>query len=99
MTYLISILSIVLLVIAIPIGLPYGYYVLLRWVICACAAFMTYFSFKQQKNVFVFAFIVIALVFNPILPLSLGKGLWVIVDAIAAFIFFGSLFVVKAEKS
>jgi len=98
MNYLISIIATVMLLIAIPSGLPYAYYILLRWVICGAAIYISILSSDQEKQYLVWIFGTIALLFNPIFPFYLGKGIWVIIDAIAALLFFISLFIVKPYK-
>lgn len=98
MSYTASVISIVMLLIAIPVGLPYGYYVLLRWIICASAAYLAYLSLEQKKEVFTWLFGLTALIFNPIIPLHLGKDLWVIIDFLAALLFGVSLFAIKKQS-
>ncbi len=96
MFHIISAISILLLIIAIPSLMPYGYYVLLRWAICGSASYMAYLSYEQKNNRFLWLFGATAILFNPIAPLYLGKEIWVVVDFLAAVLFFVALFQVKS---
>ena len=78
--------SIVLLVLAI-LPLPYGYYTFLRPVVCFTAVFLAWFSYKQQRVRWVWIMGLLALVFNPIIPLYFGREFWIFVDLVAAVIF------------
>lgn len=80
------IISIIMLLLAI-FPLPYGYYTILRLVVCVTAGFLAWYSYKQQKLTWMWAMGVIALIFNPIIPLHLRKELWVVVDVIVAIVF------------
>tara|TARA_B100001029_G_C14985259_1_gene408561 strand:+ start:455 stop:736 length:282 start_codon:yes stop_codon:yes gene_type:complete len=68
--------------------LPYGYYTLLRLVVSISSgiSIFHYLENKQMGLALVFGFIL--LLFNPIFPVYLDKGTWVIIDIIIG-IFFG----------
>ena len=86
-----------MLLLAIPPIWPYGYFMLLRVVICASSGYMAYVGFNKGKDVWIWIFVVIAILFNPILPIHLGKDIWAIVDVIVAGIFMVSLFTLKSK--
>ncbi len=95
---IVSIIAILALLLAIPSGIwPYGYYVLLRWVITGVALFVLSIANKLQKEEWVKLMAGIAILFNPILPIHLDKETWVIIDFIVAILFFASIFQVKPE--
>jgi hypothetical protein len=87
-----------MLVFAIPTGLPYGYYILLRWIICASSAYIAYLAAEQEKKLLIYIYGALAIVFNPIFQLYLGKDIWVIVDGVAILLFIISLFTIKPAK-
>jgi len=87
--------SIVLLLLAI-LPWPYGYYTLLRLVVCFTAAFLGWFSYKKQRIRWVWIMSFIALVFNPFVPLHFGRELWLMVDIIAAILF--GVFLLKNKR-
>lgn len=83
-------ISAVILLIAI-LPLPYGYYTLLRWVVCLSAIFSAWVFGGLEKKSWLFLMTVIALLFNPIAPVHLDKGTWVIIDFIVAILFLTSI--------
>jgi len=93
---IISILSAILLILGIPSHvMPYEYYILLRWVICASAIWHAYIQYQKQDTNWTWIFGVVAFVFNPAAPLRFGKELWAMIDLVAAIIFLLSL---KTQK-
>lgn len=60
--------------------LPYGYYMLLRFVACSVFAWAAYVSFERNENVLPWVFIVLAVVFNPILKIHFNKEMWAVID-------------------
>lgn len=92
---IVSIISIVILLLAIPPIWPYGYYILLRWVVTASAIFLVWVSYNLKKTFWLFLMGIIALLFNPIAPIHLNKETWVIIDLIVATIFLVSIFKIK----
>ena len=92
----ISIVAIVALLLAIPSGFwPYGYFVLLRWVIAGIALFTLWTAYNLQKMGWVWIMGGVALLFNPVLPFYLDKSMWQVLDLVAASIFLVSIFRVR----
>jgi len=91
-----ALISAVMLFIAIS-RLPYAYYQLLRWIVCASAAYITFLSYESKKYFLLWPMGLIALLFNPLLPFHLDKDTWVVIDFIAAIVFLISIFVVKEQ--
>lgn len=85
-------LAILMLTVA-TFPLPYDYYILLRWVVCGTSLYLAYYYHVCKKTNMVWIFGLMALFFNPLFPLHLLKSTWVIIDIIAAWIFFISLFI------
>lgn len=92
-----STISIVLLLLAIPAIWPYGYYVFLRWMVTGSAIFLIWVANKLQKQKWLGLMIVIAILFNPIIPIYLTKEIWVVIDLIVAIIFLVSIFKIKSR--
>ena len=70
------------------VSMPSGYYELLRWVICAAAAFAAYTNYSIDKSTWAITFGVVALIFNPFVPLYLyDKFAWMVIDISAGLIF------------
>jgi hypothetical protein len=59
---------------------PYGYYILLRWIVCPCFAYTAVQAFKRQKMNWVWILGVIAAIYNPLIPLHLNRELWSVLN-------------------
>jgi len=79
------------LFVAMVPDLPYGYYQILRWVVCACACFGAFVGMEKERHGWMGTFAVIAVLFNPILPIHLSRELWQPIDVIAGIVFLCSL--------
>lgn len=95
---ILAIIAIALLLIGIPKGLAYDYYIFLRWAVTTIAAYLAYRSFHTDNQPWGWVLVVIAIVFNPIVPIYLSKGTWVIIDLIAALLIGTSVFVLKEQE-
>jgi len=69
--------------------LPYGYYTLLRIVVTVCSAYLSRLEYisTQKISFFVITFGLLALLFNPIIPIYFSKSIWAGIDLLAALIF------------
>jgi hypothetical protein len=78
---------------------PYGYYMLLRVVVAATALLLAGLIYQQAKSftLWLGLFLIVAIVFNPIVPLHLTRGVWSILNVLAAAIFAGHFFVRRAQ--
>ena len=95
---IITVIAIAVLLLAIPSGIwPYGYFVLLRWVITGAALYNIWVAYNLQKMGWVWIMGGIALLFNPIVPLHLDKSIWQVLDLVAASIFLVSIFKIRIK--
>lgn len=95
-----SIVAIVALLLAIPSGFwPYGYFVLLRWVVAGIALFNLWAAYNLQKMGWVWIMGGIAILFNPILPIYLSKGMWIFIDLVVVFMFIASISKISTHDS
>ena len=68
--------------------LPYGYYVLLRLWTCPLAIAAAYACFCTQKFKWLtIPFGIIALMFNPLIPVHFEREVWQVIDFIVAAMF------------
>ena len=75
--------AIALLVAILP--LPYFYYQLLKWLVSIGSTFIAYNIYQNKKIGFdMYAFIIIAVLFNPIKPIYLTREIWTGIDVIVA---------------
>jgi hypothetical protein len=79
-------------------GLPYGYFQLLRWVVCGVCGYRAYLAYTLGKKIWLWAFVVVAAIFNPIAPIQLDREVWQIIDPVLAVVLLISLVAVKARK-
>ena len=71
---------------------PYAYYQISRWIVCAVGVYSSYLAYQSNKISWAWIFGIIAVLFNPILPIYFTREVWQPVDVIVAGIFFVSLF-------
>lgn len=74
------------MVLAGVFALPYGYYQLLRLVVCSWAIWALVSSWKVENGVLRWLLIGLALLFNPVRPVHLTKTVWACVDVATAAI-------------
>ena len=81
------ILTILLILTAlVDLGVGIGYYTLLRCLVTFCAILWAIQFNAKNQGLFI-TFCIIAILFNPIIPIYLGRELWRIVDFITGIIF------------
>lgn len=68
-------------------SLPYSYYMLLRCVATGSAFYLLACHAKALPDAGKWALVVIALLFNPIFKVHLGREVWQIVDPLAGLVF------------
>jgi len=70
--------------------LPYGYYTLLRIIVCGAAALIAYQHYEKEREVSFWVALMagVAILFNPIIPVHLNREIWAPIDIITAVIFF-----------
>jgi hypothetical protein len=78
----------VLLLLAIPSGWPYGFYVLLRWAISISSVIIAYGFYQSKLSAWALIFGGVAFLFNPLIPVFLDKSSWVMIDFISSLLFF-----------
>lgn len=77
---------------------PYWYYQLLRWVVCGVSAYSAYIYYQEKNTTWMWIFIIVAVLFNPIASFYFGREIWEALDIIAAAIIFVSLLKTKHIK-
>lgn len=87
MKYLQSILSVLLLVCLL--AMPYGYYVLIRFIATICFCIFTVQYHDKNKQGLVITFGSLALLFQPFFKVALGRTIWNVVDVLVAIFLIG----------
>lgn len=94
-----AIISIVLLLLAL-LSWPYGFYTFLKIAITIVSAYYAYYIYENKLtetlSFWFWGLIFIAILFNPIFPIYLNRGVWGILDILTAVFFAGM--VLKVEK-
>ena len=88
----------VLLVIAVA-RLPYGYYTFTRIVVCGAAILIAVIGLKDRSvfPVWSIPMAVIAVLFNPLLPIHLVRATWFYLDLGAAIVFVAHLLMIRRD--
>lgn len=68
----------------------YGFYQVLRVVVTVCATYLVFYMFDKKQSGWGVAFVILAILFNPIYPIYFEKSTWQFIDIIAAILFFTS---------
>jgi hypothetical protein len=82
--FLCSVAAVLLLVALLP--LPYGYYTFLRIVVCGTAGYGAYLFAEDGRMQWTIALGLLAVLFNPIIPIYLDRTTWAILDLAAAVV-------------
>jgi FtsH-binding integral membrane protein len=77
---------------------PYGYYKLLRWVVCGAGAYSAFVTMSSKKSSWAWALGITAAVFNPIFPIHLERATWAVLNIAAAILFGASIFAVREHR-
>lgn len=77
--------------------MPYGYYVLVRFVAMAAFAWMAYDTYSKGKKPLAFTFASLALLFQPFAKIALGRTIWNVVDVIIGLLLI-ALFLYERKK-
>lgn len=82
------VISIVMLLIALLPDLPYGYYTLLRLVVCGTSAYMCVMASANGSSPWTWVCGALAVLFNPVIPIHFDRSTWSFIDVLTAGIFF-----------
>ncbi|MBO6254660.1 MAG: hypothetical protein J6O49_13595 [Bacteroidaceae bacterium] len=69
--------------------MPYGYYILVRFVAMVVFGFMAYRYYVSHKAIAAVVFGVLALLFQPIYKIALGRATWNVIDVLVAGLLVG----------
>jgi len=64
------------------LDMPYGYYQLVRWVALVGFALLAYKSYEAENNVLVIVYCGLAILFQPLFKIALGREVWNVVDVV-----------------
>ena len=90
--------SLILIVAAVG-GPPYGFYTLLRWIICPLCAYSALSAAAHKHTGWTWTFGTMAALFNPLIIVHLGRNVWAAVDIAAAVVLFISIWVIDRKPN
>jgi hypothetical protein len=67
-------------------SMPYGYYTLLRIVVCTTFIFASIISYYRNYKNLTLLYALISIIFNPIIKIHFDKEVWIFIDVIASII-------------
>lgn len=76
---------------------PYGYYQLLRFVVCGVSVYVAFMAYNWHKLCAIW----IAVLFNPLAPIHLSRELWQPIDMVSGvfFLVIGCVLKKSSEQS
>lgn len=85
-------LAVLLVITAIIPDFPYQWYTMVRWFVFLVSVFAvyqrikaeTYFTASDRADILLVMYLVLGLVFNPIIPFSFSRDLWFVIDLVGA---------------
>lgn len=80
------------------INLPYGYYQLVRFIALIGFAYLSYKSYEDGNKILCYLFAALAILFQPLLKVDLGRTIWNMVDAVLGAGLIISLFLKSKKK-
>lgn len=82
MNYFKIVLAVLLLLCLLD--MPYGFYILIRYVATVVFGYMAYSYYQENKNELAIAAGALAVLFQPLVKFALGRFVWNVVDVVAA---------------
>lgn len=66
------------------IDFPYGFYQFVRFTALVGFGILAFKAFQEEKQTEMIVYLILAILFQPLLKISLGRILWNIVDVVVA---------------
>ena len=86
-----------MLLVALSPGNPYEYYNLLRLICCSAYSYLAFQALKQENERWVWILGTTAVLYNPIIPIHLTRGIWSVINIVTIVITIVSISVLKIE--
>lgn len=71
--------------------MPYGYYEFIRFIALIGFVYLSYKSYEERSKGLCFIYAVLAILFQPLFKIYLGRELWNIVDVIVGIFLLASI--------
>ncbi len=79
--------------------MPFGFYHLVRFVALIGFGILAYQAYEKEKSTQMIIYLVLGLLFQPLLKVALEREIWIIVDVIVGIGLLSSLFLLKTETT
>ena len=74
------------------LDMPYGYYQLVRFLALIGFGILAYTAYEEEKMEMVVVYVALAILFQPLMKISLGREIWNVVDVVVgAWLIYGML--------
>jgi hypothetical protein len=85
-------ISLAILLLLCLTDMPYGYFQFVRWAAMVGFALLAFDASEKNRQQEMILYIGLAILFQPVFKIALGRGLWNIVDVVVAgFLIFSGL--------
>ena len=81
------------------LDMPYGFYQFVRFTALVGFAFLAYQAYQREKQTEMVIYILLALLFQPVFKISLGRPFWNAVDVIVGIALIASIFLESKKQS
>ncbi|MCK9582894.1 MAG: hypothetical protein M0Q46_04705 [Endomicrobiales bacterium] len=93
------IISATFLFLALFDGWLYGFFTLLRFVVCASSAYVAWVAHEAQKEKWVWIFGFLSVLFNPFIAIHLNREIWSFIDFIVGVFMVISTFMLRLKPN
>ncbi|MHB1179592.1 MAG: DUF6804 family protein [Daejeonella sp.] len=73
--------------------MPYGYFQFVRFIALVAFGYFAYQAYVEKKETEMFIYIGLAVLFQPLFKISLGRELWNVIDVIVGIGLIGTIFI------
>ena len=94
-----AIIAIILLLLAFFDGWTSGYFTLLRIAVTGTTAYSAWLAYEYKKEFWIWPFVIIAIMFNPVFPIHLKRDTWLVIDLLVAVFLFFSIFLFRGSSN
>lgn len=81
------------------LDMPYGFYQFVRFLALVGFVILAYLEYQEGGKVEMVIYIVLALLFQPLIKISLGREIWNVVDVIVGIGLIASIFIKTKIKT
>jgi|SRR3989338_614057 len=78
-------------------GWPYGFFTLLRFAVCFSATYVAWLSYESQYEKWAWILGIMAVLFNPFIPIHFARDTWRLIDLIAGIFWIALIFSLKLK--